>query len=66
MSYRKNTRVNVSDAERAVRWLRENDHSECCRIPAPEVAKDAVRKLINSGIEVPGCSLVEERSCSLK
>ncbi|HRS64767.1 MAG TPA: siphovirus Gp157 family protein [Spirochaetia bacterium] len=65
-SYRKTSRVGVSDSEKAVRWLKRNKHLDCFRIPAPEVAKAEVRKLINAGAKVPGCTVVEDYSCSLK
>ncbi len=66
VSYRKTARVEISDSEEAVEWLRSNDHSDCLRIPEPEVAKSEVKKLITAGMEVPGCTLVEDYSCSLK
>jgi hypothetical protein len=65
-NYRKTTRVDVSDAATAVSWLRSNKLFNCFRIPAPEVSKTEVRKLLASGTRIPGCSLVEDRSYSLK
>lgn len=38
-SYRKTSHMDVSDSEKAVRWLKRNKHLDCFRIPAPEVAK---------------------------
>lgn len=66
ISYRKTSRVEVEDAEKAVRWLRRHKYTACFRVPAPEVAKNEVRKLLGSGTKVPGCSLIEDMSCSLK
>lgn len=66
LSYRRTSRVEVSDAEKAVCWLKRNKHTDCYRIPAPEVAKTEVKKLINQGTKVPGCAVVEDRSCSLR
>ena len=65
-SYRRANRLNVGDESAAIMWLRENNHPDCLRIPAPEVAKSEVAKLINSGIMVPGCSIVQEMTCRLK
>lgn len=65
-SYRKTSHVDVSDAAKAVRWLKRNKHFDCFRIKEPEVAKAEVKKLINSGVKVPGCAVVDDRSCSLK
>lgn len=65
-SYRKTSHVDVSDAEKAIRWLKRNKHLDCFRVPAPEVAKAEVKKLINAGTKVPGCAVVEDYSCSLR
>lgn len=65
-SYRKTSHVEVSDAAKAVRWLKLNKHTDCFRIPAPEVAKTEVKRLINSGVKVPGCAVVDDYSYSLR
>lgn len=65
-AYRRTSRVEVSDANKAIRWLRRNKHTDCFRIPAPEVSKAEVKKLIHSGTEVPGCAVVEDYSYSLR
>lgn len=65
-SYRRTSHVDVSDAGKAIRWLKRHKHTDCFRIPAPEVAKNEVKRLINAGTKVPGCTLVEDRSCQLK
>lgn len=64
--YRKTSHVDVSDAAKAVRWLKRNKHTDCYRVPAPEIAKAEVKKLINAGTKVPGCVVVEDYSCSLR
>ena len=65
-SYRKTSRVEVADSTKAVRWLKRHKHTDCFRVPAPEVAKAEVKRLFTAGIKVPGCALVEDRSCQLK
>lgn len=65
-SYRRTSRVDVSDAKEAVKWLREKGHTDCFRVPEPEVAKGEVKKLINTGTAVPGCSIVNDYSYSLR
>lgn len=65
-SYRNTSRVEVSDEAKAVRWLRRNKYKDCFRVPSPEVAKNEVKKLINAGVKVPGCAVVNDYSCSLK
>ena len=66
LNYRKTTRVDVTDAAKAVSWLKRRKFLDCFRVPAPEVAKTEVKKLLTAGTKVPGCALVEDRSYSLK
>lgn len=66
ISYRKTSHLDVTDAPKAVRWLKRHKYMDCFRVPSPEVAKNEVRKLINAGTKVPGCAVVEDLSCSLK
>ncbi|MBR4765377.1 MAG: siphovirus Gp157 family protein [Clostridia bacterium] len=66
LSYRKTTRLEVTDAAKAVNWLKRRKLTSCFRIPSPEVAKTEVKKLMSSGTAVPGCSLVEDKSYSLR
>ncbi|MCD7772241.1 MAG: siphovirus Gp157 family protein [Oscillospiraceae bacterium] len=66
LSYRKTSHVDVADIDKAIRWLKRNKYRDCYRVKDPEVAKSEVKKLINAGIKVPGCSVVEDRSCSLR
>ena len=65
-SYRRTSHVEVTDSEKAVRWLKRHKLLDCFRVPAPEVAKNEVKKLINAGTKVPGCAVVEDYSCQLK
>ena len=66
LNYRRTTRVDVTDAAKAVSWLKRRKFLDCFRVPAPEVAKAEVKKLLTAGTKVPGCALVEDRSYSLK
>ena len=64
--YRKTTKVDIADSQAAVDWLSEHGHSNCYRIPAPEISKTEVKRLLTAGTEVPGVTLVQDLSCSLK
>ena len=64
--YRKTTRVEVGDDATAVSWLMEHGHSQCYKVPAPEISKTEVKKLLTAGTEVPGVALVQDYSCSLR
>lgn len=65
-AYRRTSRLEVSDAEKAIRWLKRTRHNNCFRVPAPEVAKTEVKKLIAAGENVPGCQIIEDMSYSLR
>ena len=64
--YRKTTKVDVSDNATAISWLMENGHPQCYKVPAPELSKSEVKKLLTTGTEVPGVALVQDYSCSLR
>ncbi len=66
VSYRKSESIEVTDSARACAWLSDNGHNECVRILAPEVIKDAVKKLIKNDAKIPGVTLVTKNNCSLK
>ena len=66
LSYRKTSRVIVQDPDQAVSWLRDHDHEDCYHVPMPEVSKSEVKKLLNAGIDVPGCMIDSGQSCSLR
>lgn len=64
--YRKTTRVEVSDDQTAITWLKENGYDSCYKQPAPEVSKSEVKKLLQAGTDVPGIALIQDLSCSLR
>ena len=66
LSYRRTAHVDVTDAQKAVTWLKRHKLTDCFRIPAPEVSKAEVKKLLAAGTRIPGCELVEDRSYSLR
>ena len=66
LSYRRTSRLEVADEAKAVAWLKRHKFTDAFRIPAPTVYKAEVRKLLSAGQKVPGCSVVEDRSCSLR
>ena len=66
VSYRKTNRMEITDSGEALFWLREFGYTDCYKTPAPEISKSEVKKLVKSGVEVPGCAVVESLSCSLK
>ena len=65
-AYRRTEKVDVSNSAAAVGWLSENKHTDCFRVPEPEVNKTEVKKLLKSGDMIPGITLVQDVSCSLR
>ena len=66
VSYRKTSSVSVNYYNIAFDWLMKNDHKECIRFILPEINKTEAKKLINSGVDIPGLEIVEGVSCSLR
>lgn len=66
LRYRATSRVEVSDATKAINWLRRHKCSDCIRVREPEIDKTAVRRLLNDGSSIPGIALVTGQSCHLK
>ena len=66
LSYRRTSHVEVTDEAKAVSWLKRHKFTEAFRVPAPSVYKAEVKKLLSAGQKVPGCTVVDDRSCSLK
>ena len=58
--------LDVSNAAQAAEWLEDNGYADLYRAGAPELDKTAVKKLVLSGTDVPGCAVVENTSCYLK
>ena len=58
--------LEVVDASQAIDWLAGHDMSRYIRFPEPEIDKAAVKALMNTGTEVPGCIIHENKSCSLR
>ena len=46
--YRKTEKVDVSDSAAAVGWLSDNKHTDCFRVPEPEVNKAEATRRISS------------------
>jgi len=63
--FRATERVEVTDATATITWLGSNGYDAFIRRKDPEVSKADVKKLIKSGVEIPGSTLIKEQSCSL-
>ena len=66
LCYRKASHVEITDEDAAYRWLKENGHDDCYRIPKPEISKLYVGKLLDAGDQIPGAERVVSVSCYLK
>lgn len=66
VNYRATSRVDVSDSRKAISWLKRHKYTDCYRTPEPEVNKTDIKKLLSAGKKIPGVTLVQDKSCSLK
>ena len=66
LCYRKTTHVEITDKDAALKWLKENGHDDCYRIPKPEISKLYVGKLLDAGDQIPGAERVASTSCYLR
>ena len=66
VSYRKSEKTEIFDEATALTWLAKNNHEECIKIKQPELSKTEIKKLIKSGVEVPGVMVKAENNCLLK
>lgn len=64
--YRRTTKVEVADNRTAISWLKANGYDGCYKQPEPEVSKTEVKKLLQGGMEIPGITLTQDLSCSLR
>lgn len=64
--YRRTTKVDVADSRTAITWLKANGYDSCYKQPEPEVSKTEVKKLLQGGKEIPGVTLTQDLSCSLR
>lgn len=66
--YRKTQSVDVTNVDAAVEFLASKGLHDCYHFPVPEpvVDKVPVKKLLKTGVEVPGLTLVESTSCTLR
>jgi len=70
VSYRKSETVEFDTDSHNVSnialWLAQNNHFDCYRSPDPVLDKAALKKLVKSGVEVPGITIASHVNCSLK
>ena len=65
VSFRKSTSVAVDDYNACLAWVVENA-AKCIRYKEPELDKTEIGKLLKAGDTIPGVSLAEKTSVSVK
>ena len=65
LRFRKSTAVEITDEDRAIAWLMDNDE-DALTYQMPKISKTAVKELIKNGAEIPGAELVERHSLIIK
>jgi len=59
--YKKNPpRVEVHDEAAVIEWCRESGNLDCIKFSQPEISKGDIKRLLRSGVDVPGVELVSE------
>ena len=66
ITFRKSHPIEVADEAAAVRWLEHEGHDDCLRYKAPELSKSGLKSLLASGVEVPGCCIVDRQNIQIK
>ena len=68
VKYTKSQETVVDDETVAVRFLMDGNYEDTVKVTEPQykVIKANVKKLINSGVKVPGCHVEDKSNCSLK
>lgn len=49
-----------------IAWLEEHEHDDCLKYSEPEIRKDPLKKLVNSGVNVPYVAVEQRNKGSLK
>ena len=67
VTYRSSEVTEIPDEDAAVKWLMDSDYQDLVRIQRKvSVDKTGVKKLIASGVAVPGVTVTKKQNCSLK
>jgi len=66
LSYRKSETLDIDDVHDTVYWLMKQEHYDCVKSVDPVILKPELKKLVKSGVEVPGVAITQHSNCSLK
>ena len=66
VAYRRTEKVLITNPNQTIAFLEQNGHSDCIRYQDPEISKSELKALIKAGTAVPGASIQEGLSCSLR
>lgn len=66
VTFRKTAAVKVENEVLAVSFLTNKGYTDCLRVSPPEINKNAVKRLLDAGVEVPGTVAEERLSMQIK
>lgn len=66
VSFRKTSKVELSEPALAIAWAQMNGHSDIVTYKAPEISKSGLAALLKAGFEIPGAEMVSGLSCGVK
>jgi len=58
--------VEISDADRLIRWAQDTDNEFILKYRDPEISRTALKPMLKDGAEIPGASLVRTQSVIIK
>lgn len=66
VSYRASEATEITSEADARTWLMSEGYDDCLKYAEPAINKAALKKLIKSGVSVPGACVTVHNNCSLK
>lgn len=66
VSFRKTSRVEISDIHAAAAWADDNGLRDIVTYSLPTVSKPELAKLLKEGRKIPGCTLIDGFSMSVR
>lgn len=66
VSYRASEATEITSEADARTWLMSEGYDDCLKYAEPTINKTALKKLIKSGVSVPGACVTVRNNCSLK
>lgn len=57
--------LDCKDEKEAIKWLEEKGYTDCVKV-TKELKKAEAKKALKDGVKIPGCTILDKKSVSLK